>query len=349
MGSISKPILLQLGEQIIHNPKIYERLNESFIIIQPRVEERERASFMQALQKKHWGDFQGMFRPSMDSGGEMGLWDDELVSLLPESMKIFASAGAGFEWVDTERLAKARILYCNGGNSASEAVAEMAMFHILSTFRNLNWSQAGARSNSPEEWLNTHKSVSKSAHNLHGHVLGIIGLGNIGYRIAKKAYLGFGMRIHYYDTIRKSAEQESSIEATYASTLEDLLAEADCVVLATPFGGRKMINGEVLAEFKRGARFVNIARGALVDEEALIQAVLSGHISAIGLDVFENEPVMNQGLFGLQNATLTCHNAGGTVETFVEFERLSMENVEQYLLQGQALTPVNLHLLKGSG
>lgn len=130
--------------------------------------------------------------------------------------------------------------------------------------------------------------------------------------------------------------------------MEDLLVEADCVVLATPFGGTKMINADILAQFKWGARFVNIARGALVDEEALIQAVHSGHISAIGLDVFENKPAVNQGLFGLKNATLTCHNGGGTLETFTGFERLSMQNVEQHFLQGKALTPVNLHLFKGS-
>lgn len=107
MAPLSKPILLQLGENIVHNPQIYDRLSEQFTIIQPPVEERGRSSFIQALQKKQWGDFQGMFRPSMDSGGEMGLWDDELVSLLPVSVKIFASAGAGFDWVDTERLAEA--------------------------------------------------------------------------------------------------------------------------------------------------------------------------------------------------------------------------------------------------
>ena len=107
-----------------------------------------------------------------------------------------------------------------------------------------------------------------------------------------------------------------------------------------------MINAEILAKFKWGARFVNIARGALVDEQALIQAVHSGHVSAIGLDVFENEPAVNQELFGLKNATLTCQNGGGTLETFTGFERLSMENVEQHLLHGKTLTPVNVHLLK---
>lgn len=238
------------------------------------------------------------------------------------------------------------ILYCNGGDSASESVAEMAMFHILSVFRNLNFSTSSARSGDTGLWMSAHKSVPKTAHSLQGKVLGIIGLGSIGLKIARKAYLGFGMRIHYYDTIQKSKEQEASCQATYAPDIGTLLAYADCVVLATPFGGEKMIKAETIAKFKKGARFVNIARGALVDEEALIQAVRSEHLSAIGLDVFEKEPKVSEGLLRLRNATLTCHNAGGTVETFADFERLSMENIVQYLRTGRAITPVNGSMLR---
>lgn len=196
--------------------------------------------------------------------------------------------------------------------------------------------------------MNAHLSMSNTAHNLRGQVLGIIGLGSIGLKIARKAYWGFDMRIHYYDTVRKSDEQESSVQAKYTPDLDTLLAEADCVVLATPFGGDKMLKAETFAKFKKGSRFVNIARGALVDEEALVQAVRSEHLFAVGLDVFEQEPMKNEALAGLKRATLTCHNAGGTIETFEGFERLSMENVEQYLLQGKALTPVNHHLLIAS-
>ena len=222
----------------------------------------------------------------------------------------------------------------------------MAIFHILSVFRNLTWSHLAARSGNADEWLEAHKYATMTAHNPSGHILGIIGLGNIGLRIAQKAHQAFGMVIHYHDIVRKSEDIEKSIGAMYVATLDELLSKADCVVLATPFGGKKLINAETLAKFKAGSRFVNIARGTLVDEEALVQALKSEHLFAAGLDVFENEPNVHPELTKLRQVTLTCHNAGGAIETNWGFERLSMENCEEYLLRGKALTPVNLHLLK---
>lgn len=239
-------------------------------------------------------------------------------------------------------------MYCNGAAASSEAVADMAIFHILSVFRNLTWSHLAARSGEAEQWTEAHKYATMTAHNPSGHILGIIGLGNIGLRIAQKAYQAFGMKIHYHDIVKKSSEIEGSIEATYEATLGDLLATSDCVVLATPFGGKKLITRETLAEFKTGSRFVNIARGTLVDEEDLYQALKSGQLFAAGLDVFENEPHVHTELTKLRQVTLTCHNAGGAIETNLGFERLSMENCEEYLLRGKALTPVNMHLLENA-
>ncbi|KAK5951595.1 hypothetical protein OHC33_007273 [Knufia fluminis] len=348
MGSAEKPILLHLGDSIKHNPKVYDRLCENFTIIQPSLEERQRPAFIQALNEKRWGNFQGMFRPFWNTGGEMGRWDRELVPLLPSSVKIFASAGAGYDWADVDVLADHGILYCNGAASSAEAVADMAIFHILSVFRNMTWSHLAARSGDPEQWLDAHKFATMTAHNPAGHVLGVIGLGNIGFRIAQKAFLAFGMKVHYHDIVKKSEAQETAIEATYEPSLDGLLAISDCVILATPFGGTKLITKETLSKFKPGSRFVNIARGTLVDEEALVQALQSGHLFAAGLDVFENEPNIHAELIKLRQVTLTCHNAGGAIETNWGFERLSMENVRRYLLEGKALTPVNLHMMKAS-
>lgn len=98
--------------------------------------------------------------------------------------------------------------------------------------------------------------------------------------------------------------------------------------------------------FKQGSRFVNIVRGTLVDENALVQALKSGRIFAAGLDVFENEPSIHAELRGMRNVALTCHNAGGAMETNYGFERLAMENVKVILLTGKALTPVNAHFIK---
>lgn len=111
------------------------------------------------------------------------------------------------------------------------------------------------------------------------------------------------MKIYYQDLFRKSAEQEKAVNASYCETLDDLLALADCVVLATPFGGSKLITAESLAKFKKGSKFVNIARGSLVDESALVEALKSGHLSAAGLDVHEHEPQVNLDLTKMRNVT----------------------------------------------
>lgn len=111
------------------------------------------------------------------------------------------------------------------------------------------------------------------------------------------------MKIYYHDLYRKSTEQETAIDASYCESLDELLAVVDCVVLATPFGGSKLITKETLSKFKKGSRFVNIARGTLVDEAALVEALKSGHLSAAGLDVHENEPNVNKELTKMRNVT----------------------------------------------
>lgn len=240
------------------------------------------------------------------------------------------------------------ILYCNGGPASSEAVADMAIYHIISVFRNMQWSQLAARSLDAEQWLEAHKYATTTAHNPRGNILGIVGLGNIGYTIAKKAFACFGMKIHYQDLYRKSAEQEAAIEATYHESLDELLGVSDCVVLATPFDGQTLVNAPTLAKFKKGSRLVNIARGGLVDEEALIQSLKSGHLFSAGLDVHANEPHVHPELAAMRQVNLTCHNAGGAIETNYGFERLAMENVERVLTGKEPLSAVNRHLLKKS-
>lgn len=141
---MSKPIILHIGDPIKYNTETFDRLSSQFTIIRPSLEERQRDAFMQALKEKKWGDFQAICRPFWNSGGEMGRWDKELVPLLPESVKVFASAGAGYDWADVDVLADHAILYCNGAAASSEAVADTAIYHILNVFRNLKWSLVAA-------------------------------------------------------------------------------------------------------------------------------------------------------------------------------------------------------------
>lgn len=165
--------------------------------------------------------------------------------------------------------------------------------------------------------MDCHENSPALSHNPRGHVLGIIGLGKIGYEIARKAYLAFGMKIKYFDVVRQSAARESEVEAEFLPDIDSVLAVSDCVVLATPASpdGKKLIDRERLSKMKFGSRFVNIARGMLVDDEAVADAVDEGRLIGVGLDVHENEPKVNERLKKMKQVTLTTHNAGGTLET----------------------------------
>jgi lactate dehydrogenase-like 2-hydroxyacid dehydrogenase len=223
----------------------------------------------------------------------------------------------------------------------------MAIYHIISVFRNIQWSNMAARSCDPEEFLDAHKYATLAAHNPRGHTIGIVGLGSIGYLIATKVYRCFGAKILYNDIYPKSAAQEAAIEATRVEDLNEMLAACDCVILATPgTGGKKLMDASRFQSMKRGSRFVNIARGTLVDENALVEALESGHIAAAGLDVHENEPQVNSRLANMRNVTLTSHTAGAALETWYQFEALAMRNVEAVLQGKKPLTPVNEHLFK---
>ncbi|KAH8430630.1 D-mandelate dehydrogenase-like dehydrogenase [Aspergillus melleus] len=341
-----KQKVLHLGAPIKYNPDVYARFSSTFEIIQPSASELSREAFKRALQERRWGDFHAVFRPFWNTGGEMGNWDQELIDLLPGSVKVMASAGAGYDWVDVKGLAKRRITYCNGASASSDSVSDMALILILSTFRNLRWSHSAAHSLSPIAFNDAHKSSPLQSFNPRSRSLGIIGLGAIGYSIAQKAHAAFGMTILYHDIVRKSASLEESIHARYFDKLDEMLGVADCVIVATPFAGETLLTGERFSAFKRGGRFVNIARGSLVDEDALVAALESGQLSAAGLDVHANEPYVHPRLAGNSRVFMVSHNAGGTVDTHVGFERLAMENIEAFFRTGKALTPVNAHLVE---
>lgn len=203
-----------------------------------------------------------------------------------------------------------------------------------------------ARSGNPDELFDAHKNSPTTAINPSGRILGIVGLGNIGYRIAQKAYLGLNMKIAYHDLFRKPKAVEEAVGARFYETLDEMLAAADCILVATPFSGKQLFTADKFEKFKRGSRLINIARGPLVNEADLVEALKSGQLSACGLDVFENEPHVNKELCGLKQATLTAHTAGGTIDTHIGFEELCYKNVLGALLEGKAISPVNLHLIK---
>lgn len=261
---------------------------------------------------------------------------------------------------------------------------------VISTFRHLPWATSAAllpslpylSSSSPSDepspaaeaaFRFAHLQMTAHSHNPRGHALGLIGFGRIGQLIAQK--LGhdqsFGMRVHYHDVVRQPSARERALGATYHATLEGLMAVSDAVVLCTPASadGRPLVTRETLGWLRRpAARFVNIARGSLVDEDALADALAAGTVGAAALDVHADEPRVSRRLLRFAGAELadaglegdrmsgaaavnpgrvmlTCHNAGGTVETHIGFEELAMRNILAVLGGKDAITPVNLHFL----
>ncbi|KAI0427762.1 D-isomer specific 2-hydroxyacid dehydrogenase [Xylaria sp. FL1042] len=341
---MGKPIVLHLGDDIRWNHDAYTQFQSKFDV--RRSYSMNRDDFKAALRSKKFGDFVAMYRPFWNTGGEMGNWDEELISLLPDSCRIFASAGAGFDWVDTKAMAKKGVIYCNAAAACTESVADVALYLIISTFRQLPWSAIAARSACVDQFVDANRNLAAISRNPSGHTLGIIGYGRIGRRIAEKAHRALDMKIIYNDIVRMPSNIEAETQAAYEKDLEGLLSKADCVVVATPFGGDKLLSAPLFSKFKPGARIINIARGKLIDEAALIKALKSGHLSAAGLDVHEYEPQVNPELAAMKNVELLSHNAGASVDSHIGFEALGMQNVVSYFETGKAISPVNLQFLE---
>ncbi|TDZ48333.1 Glyoxylate reductase [Colletotrichum trifolii] len=162
-----------------------------------------------------------------------------------------------------------------------------------------------------------HRLVDNIPRNPRGHVLGIVGLGNIGKKLAYKALTALGMKTHYYYVVRWLKEVKEELEATFHPTLHDLLGVADCVTLHTPFNAhtQDLINKEAFAAIKHGARLVSSSRGQVVNANALVEALQSGWLAAAGLDVHYHEPRISRVLADMDNVTLTCHNGGAALTT----------------------------------
>jgi lactate dehydrogenase-like 2-hydroxyacid dehydrogenase len=278
----------------------------------------------------------------------MGQWDSELIPLLPSSVRIFASAGAGFNWADVDLLGAHKIWYANGAGASDEAVSDTALYMVLSVFRNFTRSQIAARTADPDTFTATHKLIATISRNPRNHILGIIGFGNISKKLAHKARSALGMKIHYYDIVRADTKDEEALGATYHSSLDELLKVADCVSLHTPLNKytQDLIGTQQLALMKKGSRLVNTARGQVVNEDALIEALESGHLSAAALDVHYHEPQVSPKLAKMENVDLTTHIGGGALETRINFELNAMRNIIEVVgssgeFKGEPLTPVN--------
>jgi D-3-phosphoglycerate dehydrogenase len=254
-------------------------------------------------------------------------------------LRVIGRAGIGVDNIDLDAATRRGVLVMNtpGGNSVS--VAEHTLALLMAVARRIPQHSAAIHAGRWE------KSGTQGVE-LRGKTLGLVGLGRVGSEVARRA-LAMEMTVLAYDPyVSESVARDAGVEL---SGLTELLARSDFVSLhaALSPATTKLINAETLAQFKHGAVLINAARGELVDEVALADALRSGKLSGAGLDVFAEEPPKNSPLIGLPNAIFTPHIAGSTREAQEEVGTLIAQQVHDFLSEGALRNAVNLPALSG--
>jgi lactate dehydrogenase-like 2-hydroxyacid dehydrogenase len=254
----------------------------------------------------------------------------ETMAKLPGSVRMIATFSVGYEHVDVAAAAKRKILVSNTPDVLTDATADIAMLCLLGAARR---AHEGATMLRTHGWVGWTPTQLMGVH-VTGKRLGILGMGRIGQALADRAR-AFRMTIHYSNRSRLQPELEQG--ATFHANPDDMLAHCDFLSINAPMTAetRKWVDAARLAKLPKGAIVVNTARGGVVDDEALIAALKSGHLAAAGIDVFDGEPRIHQGYYDLQNAFLLPHMGSATVETRNAMGFKALDNLEAFLLKGQ--------------
>jgi len=250
--------------------------------------------------------------------------DDAFYANAP-SLKLIQLISAGYDKADIEAAKRAGVAICNNGGANSGPVAEHAIMLMLALARQLlrqHEEVATAR------WRRS--ALSREAFTLEGRTLGIVGLGTIGKKTARLAR-AFGMSVQYYDIVRLTEDAETQLGARFR-LLDEILSTSDFVSAHVPFTPRtqQMFGTDQFARMKRSAFFINTARGEIVDERALVEALVKGTIAGAGLDVFEQEPPTPENpLFKQKNVVLSPHLAGPIWDTQYQKFRNAFDNIQR--------------------
>lgn len=250
--------------------------------------------------------------------------DRDILEAAPQ-VKIFANYAVGFDNIDVAAAKIREVFVSNApGGGSTVSVAEHSVALMLAVAKRVVEADKFIRDGKYHGWV----PMIFLGHELQGKTLGIIGLGRIGSRLAEIAHYGLGMKVIYSDVIRNEALEEA-IGIRFHPMLETLLRESDVVSLHVPAteDTHHLINADRLAEMKLTAILINTARGSVIDERALVEALRAKKISGAGLDVFENEPNLAEGLVGLDNVVLTPHIASATIEAREDMSRMAAENI----------------------
>ena len=252
----------------------------------------------------------------------------EVLSVEPRRARMLANFGVGFNHIDTQAAKERGLSVSNTPDVLTEATADIAITLLLMVSRRTGEGERHVRSGSWTGWRPTHMLGSQ----VSGKMLGLIGMGRIARAVARRAHHGFGMRVIFHDPYPPSPAEAASLGAEPRTTLDQVLEEADFVSLhcpATP-ETRHLMNRERLARMRRSAYLINTARGDVVDEAALVEALADGTIAGAGLDVYEQEPRVSPALLKMENVVLLPHLGSATRETRVAMGTRALENLRLF-------------------
>ncbi len=244
------------------------------------------------------------------------------------TVRLLANYGAGVDHIDLAAARARGIVVTNTPGAVTEPTADLAILLMLMTSRRASEGERELRAGRWTGWRPRHL-VGQS---LSGQLLGLVGFGRIAQATAHRAKAAFGMRIAYHSRSRAALGIEAGLEATYYPALEALAAEADVLSLHTPGGPetRHLIDAERLALMKPTAILINTARGSVVDEAALAEALATRRLSAAGLDVYEREPAVNPALLAVENAVLLPHLGSATLEARTRMGLQAADNLDAF-------------------
>ena len=267
--------------------------------------------------------------------------DAEVLAANPQ-LRVVANMAVGYNNFDIAACTAAGVLATNTPDVLTETTADFGFALMMATARRMAEGEHFLRRGEWKKWAYDMFTGS----DVHGATLGILGMGRIGQAIARRGALGFGMKVIYHNRSRLPQATEQGLGARWVDKAT-LLAQADHLVLVLPYTpeNHHCIAAAELAQMKPTATLTNIARGGIVDDAALAQALGEGRIAAAGLDVFEGEPALNPALLTVPNIVLTPHIASASVATRRAMADLAADNLIAALTGGTPPTPINAEVL----
>ncbi|KAH7631033.1 hypothetical protein B0T09DRAFT_128588 [Sordaria sp. MPI-SDFR-AT-0083] len=351
-----KPKILLLGT-IEHAHDAWKQITSIADIITPQ--STSRTDFITECASGAFSSCLLAYR-TFDSTLLTGPLDQELISALPPSVKYIIHVGAGYDAISIPACTARGIRVSNTPSAVDEATADCALFLLLGAMRNFNAGMTALRRGEwrggDEEQVRSGEKGTKMpalGRDPRGKTLGILGMGGIGKCLAKKVTGAFGMKVRYLNRRRdeegeRELRDQAGVEVEWIcgdgddqngveEGLKRLLGESDVLSLNLPLNAntRHIISTKEFAMMKRGIVIINTARGAVMDEAALVEALESGQVHSVGLDVYENEPEIHPGLLANPNVMLVPHMGTWTVETETKMEELAISNVRMAIEEGK--------------